>query len=166
MAENSSRPREFTLRFLTNATNMNLLGMVHGGEVMKWIDEAAYTCAAGWCGLSCVTVYVGGIRFYKPVHVGDLVEVRARLIHTGNTSMHIAVDVRAGDPRNQERVQTTHCVIIFVALDENGQPTPVPHWEPQTETDRAMQSYALRLMALRRGIEEEMKPHFQDSPVG
>jgi len=154
-----TRQHETTLRFLASPQDANFFGNVHGGNVMKWIDEAAYTCAVGWSGLSCVTVYVGGIRFYRPIHIGDLVETRARLIYTGNTSMHIAVDVQAGDPRQSVRQQTTHCVIVFVALDVNGSPVPVPAWTPQTLEESAMHRYAIKLMELRKSAEDEIRPY-------
>lgn len=159
MSEPFVSQREVTLRFLTQAIEVNFIGNIHGGAVMKWIDEAGYACAAGWCGRDAVTVYVGGIRFYQPIHAGNLVEVRARLIYTGNTSMHIAVDVSAGDPRSRKFVNTTHCIIVYVAIDENGKPTTVPKWQPQTSEDRELEAYALRLMELRKGIEAEMQPH-------
>lgn len=161
MIENFVPQREITLRFLTQVGETNFLGNIHGGAVMKWIDEAAYACAAGWCGGDCVTVYVGGIRFYKPIHVGNIVEVRAKLIYTGNTSMHIAVDVSAGDPRTHQMRKTTHCIIVYVAIDEAGQPIPVTKWVPQTETDRGLEAYALHLMTLRKGIEAEMEQHMR-----
>ncbi|MBA3532678.1 MAG: acyl-CoA thioesterase [Ardenticatenales bacterium] len=151
--------REITLRFLAEPMDVNFGGKVHGGTVMKWIDQAGYTCAVGWSGRYCVTVYVGGIRFYQPVLIGNLVEVRARVIYTGTTSMHIAVDVSAGDPKEGLYRKTTHCIIIFVAVDDQGTPTPVPHWEPLTDEDQALQAYAVKLMELRRGIEEEMGPY-------
>jgi acyl-CoA hydrolase len=153
--------REVTLRFLAEPTEVNFGGKVHGGAVMKWIDQAGYTCAVGWSGQYCVTVYVGGIRFYQPILIGDLVEVHARLIYTGTTSMHIAVDVRAGDPKTRLTRQTTHCIIIFVAVDDQGKPAPVPSWQPQTEADRAMENYAQKLMALRKEIEEEMSRYLE-----
>ncbi len=157
MGSSLGRQREVTLRFLAAPTDMNIAGKVHGGAVMKWIDEAAYACGAAWCGMPCVTVYVSGIRFYKPVAIGNLVEVHAKLIYTGHTSMHIAVDVCSADPRTQDYSQTTHCIIVFVALDSAGRPAAVPRWEPETEADRALQEYARRLMELRQGIEEEMR---------
>jgi acyl-CoA hydrolase len=159
MDEKASAQHEVTLRFLTQAIEVNFLGNIHGGAVMKWIDEAGYICAAGWCGRDAVTVYVGGIRFYQPIHAGDLVEVHARLIYTGNTSMHIAVDVSAGDPRSRSFRRTTHCIIVYVAIDENGKPISVPKWQPATEEDRELEAYALRLMDLRKGIEAEMQAH-------
>src|SRR5690349_1533560 len=141
--------REITLRFLAEPTDVNFGGKVHGGAVMKWIDQAAYACAAGWSASYCVTVYVGGIRFYKPVLIGQVVEVRAQLIHTGTTSMHIAVDVYSRDPKASQLDKTTHCIIIFVAVDADGRPVPVRPWEPETDEDRRLQQYALRLMELR-----------------
>jgi acyl-CoA hydrolase len=159
MSKHPSLRREASLRFLAQPTDINLGGNVHGGIVMKWIDEAAYVCAAGWCSCTCVTVYVGGIRFYKPVHIGDVVDVSARLIYTGTTSMHIAVDVSTRDPRHQEWTQTTHCIIVYVAIDDDGKPVPVPAWEPKTKEDTALRDYAVRLMNLRKGVEEEMQPY-------
>ena len=113
------RHRELTLRFLAQPSDVNFGGKVHGGSVMKWIDQAGYACAVGWSGRYCVTVYVGGIRFYKPILMGSLVEVRARVIFTGKTSMHVAVDVSAGDPKDGEFHKTTHCVIVFVAVNDH-----------------------------------------------
>lgn len=159
-----NQQREITLRFVAEPTDMNVYGKVHGGAVMKWIDQAGYACAVGWSGCPCVTVYVGGIRFYKPILIGNVVEVRARLIYTGTTSMHIAIDVSSGDLKKQERVQTTHCVIVFVALDGNGQPVKVPAWEPRTKEDRALQKYASRLMELGKKLEDETRPYLQRTP--
>lgn len=148
--------REVTLRFLAEPTDVNFGGKVHGGAVMKWIDQAAYVCAAGWCGQYCVTVYVGGIRFYRPIHIGNLVEVKAKLIHTGKTSMHVSVDVSAGETINRKFGKTTHCIIIFVAVDKDGRPVPVKSWAPVTQEDVALEQYAVKLMDLRKGIEAEM----------
>jgi acyl-CoA hydrolase len=148
-----------TLRFLAQPSDVNFGGKVHGGAVMKWIDQAGYACAANWSGQYCVTVYVGGIRFYKPIAIGDLVEINAGVIYTGNTSMHISIDVFAGNPRQAEKVKTTHCVMVFAAVDDAGKTVPVPKWTPRTPEEQHMQEYARRLMDLRKDIEEEMKPY-------
>lgn len=151
-----TRQREVTLRFLAEPTDINFGGKAHGGAVMKWIDQAGYACAVGWSGQYCVTVYVGGIRFTKPILIGHLVEVQAKVIYTGRTSLHVAVDVRSGDPRDGGFTDTTHCIIVFVAVDEAGSPVQVTPWTPETEDDVALEHYAKRLMELRKGIEEEM----------
>ena len=128
---------------------------------MKWIDQAGYTAATGWCGQYCVTVYVGGIRFFQPIRIGELVEVTARVILTGTTSMHLAVDVSAADPKTRAFRKTTHCIVIFVAVDAEGRPMPVPAWTPATAEDENLADYARRLKALRAGIEEEMSRFFR-----
>jgi acyl-CoA hydrolase len=154
-----------TLSFLSEPTDVNFGGKVHGGMVMKWIDQVGYTCAVNWSGHYCVTVYVGGIRFFHPIRIGHIVEAQARLIHTGRTSMHIAVDISAQDPRTNDRVKTTHCIIVFVAMDDSGSPLPVKEWVPATEGDKALQHYAVRLMELRKNIDEAMRP-FMDVTGG
>ena len=153
----SQKDREIVLRFLAEPTDINFGGKVHGGAVMKWIDQAGYACAVGWSGQYCVTVYVGAIRFYRPVLIGNVVEVSARLVYTGTTSMHVAVEVSAGDPKVGRYTKTTHCMIVFVALDDQGRPVEVERWRPETEEDAALEQYAKRLTELRRGIEDEEK---------
>ena len=150
------RQRSVTFRFLAEPSDVNLYGKVHGGSVMKWIDHAGYAAAVGWSGQFCVTVYVGGIQFYQPISIGHLVEVHARVIHTGRTSMHIAVEVRAADPRVGVFSRTTQCIVVFVAVDAQTKPIEVPKWTPQSDEDLAYERYALRFMELRKSLEEEL----------
>jgi acyl-CoA hydrolase len=156
------RQRAVTLRFLAEPADVNFGGKVHGGAVMKWIDQAGYTCAAGWTGSYCVTVYLGGLHFLGPVRVGELVELRALVIRTGRTSLDIAIDVYAGDPISPARRRTGHCVIVFVALDADGRPTAVPPWRAESEIDRALEGYAARLGVLRKQMDVEMEGHLAD----
>jgi acyl-CoA hydrolase len=131
-------PPSITLRFLAEPSTVNFGGKVHGGTVMKWIDEAGYACATGWAKRYCVTVYVSGIRFHRPVRIGELVEVEATLASTGRTSMVIAVEVRSGDIKTGELHRTTECLIVFAGVDETGQPVPVDTWTPQTPEEIAL----------------------------
>jgi len=153
-----SKPqRDITLRFLAEPQDVNFGGKVHGGAVMKWIDLAAYACAAGWSGKYCVTAYAGGIRFVAPIHVGSLVEVEAKVIYTGTSSMHIALEVVACDPKSLNRRLTTHCIVIMVAMDENGQKVEIPTWTPKTNQDKQQHQTAIKLMEMRKTIGEEME---------
>ena len=149
--------RDITLRFLAEPQDVNFGGKVHGGAVMKWIDLAAYACSAGWSGRYCVTAYAGGIRFIAPIHVGSLVEVEAKVILTGNSSMHIAIEVNACDPKSLNRRLTTHCIVIMVAVDEHGQKISIPTWVPESEEDKKQHATAVKLMDIRRTIGEEME---------
>jgi acyl-CoA hydrolase len=156
----SGEQRELAFRFLAEPTDVNFGGKVHGGAVMKWIDQAGYAAAVGWSGHYSVTVAVGGIRFVAPIHIGDLVTVAAKLVHTGTTSMHFAIDVRARDLKQGDERLCTHCVIVFVAMDD-GQPVAVPGWQPQDDEDRRLAEYALKVMELGKGIEETVA-HYRD----
>ena len=160
----SGRQRQSNMRFLAEPADVNFGGKVHGGQVMKWIDQAGYAAAVGWSGHYSVTVAVGGIRFVAPIRIGDLVSVEATLIHTGTTSMHFAVDVRARDLRADETDARlcTHCVIVFVALDApEGTPMPVPPWQPQSQEDRELAEYALQVMALGKNVEQTVARYRQ-----
>jgi acyl-CoA hydrolase len=144
---------EVTFRFLAHPTDVNFGGKVHGGMVMKWIDQAGYACAVGWSGAYCVTASVSGIQFVAPILISDLVSVRAHLIHTGTSSMHLAVDVLARDLRKGEQRLATSCVMVFVALDSpDGKPTPVPRWEPRDDNERRLQAQAEKLLELSKGM--------------
>jgi acyl-CoA hydrolase len=152
--------KSLELRFLAEPMDVNFGGKVHGGMVMKWIDQGGFACAVNWCGGYAVTVYVGGIRFFKPIHIGNLVEVRSKLIHTGKTSMHIAVDVYSKKPEDKDYVHNTHCIIIFVGVDKDNKPVQVPNFEPETDEEVKLQLYAIKLMELRKNIEEEMQSFY------
>ena len=124
-------------RFLAEPTDVNFGGKVHGGVVMKWIDQAGYACAAGWS--------------------GQIVEVEAKIAHTGSTSMQIFIQVRCGDPKTQNMVETNHCVISFVAMDETGYPVEVPAFKAQTEEDIKLENYAIKMKQI--AIETENLLH-------
>jgi acyl-CoA hydrolase len=166
----SGHQRELEFRFLAEPADVNYGGKVHGGVVMKWIDQVGYAAAVGWSGKYSVTVAVGGIRFVAPVRISDVVTVSAKLVHTGTSSMHFAVDVTARDPGldggdGSERL-CTHCVIVFVALDGvEGKPTPVPAWTPHSDDDRRLAEYALQVMALSKGIEQTVA-RYRDPEAG
>lgn len=153
----AGKDREVTFRFLAEPGDVNFGGKVHGGAVMRWIDQAGYACASAWSGRYCVTVYVGGIQFQRPISIGQLVEVSARVVKTGSTSMHVAVDVQARDVTGEVFERTTHCLMVFVAVDANRQPVAVPVFVPETETERQLQAYAERILTMRQEIEAERK---------
>jgi 4-hydroxybenzoyl-CoA thioesterase len=138
-----------SLRFLAAPTDVNWGGKTHGGTVMRWIDEAAYVCAAGWSKSKCVTAYSGRIRFYRPIPIGHLVQLDARLVHTGRTSMHVSVHVKTADPSAPQLLLSTHCLTILVAVGDLGRPVPVRRWEPQLPEDRWLDEHAQQLMVLR-----------------
>ncbi|MDF0719593.1 acyl-CoA thioesterase [Kaistella sp. PBT33-4] len=148
----------YQFQFISEPSDVNHVGNVHGGSVMKWIDQAGYACATTWSSNYSVTVYVGGIRFYEPIKICEIVQVEAQVIYTGTSSMHISINVFSRNLKQPDFDKKTHCIIVFVAVDENGKKLPVPKWIPETEKEKQNEAYAIRLMQLREKLEDEMKP--------
>jgi acyl-CoA hydrolase len=155
---------KLTFQFISEPMDVNFGGNVHGGAVMKWMDQAAYACATSWAGGYCVTVYVGGIRFYSPIKIGELVKIDAKVLYTGETSIHIGLDVHSRNPIADDFHMTTHCIMVFVSVDVNGKGTKVNKWIPVTEEEIHLELYAKRLMELRKDIEKEMLPFIKHHP--
>ena len=142
--------RSVTLRFLAAPMDANVRGYVGGGKILEWIDKAGYACAAAWTGQYCVTGYVGNIHFAKTVTVGDLVEVEARVVFTGRTSLQVVCTVTSHNPRTGARTTNTQCLLVFVAMDADGRPTPVPPFEPRDEWEREEHARAQVLTGVRK----------------
>lgn len=146
---------ETTFRFLAEPTDVNFGGKVHGGMVMKWIDQVSYACAAQWSKRYCVTVSANGIRFIRPVLVGQMVTITARIVHTGKTSIHIYVMVMAGDPKEEKTVVTNRCFITFMAVDESGYSVKVPSFVAETEEDKKLEMVAIHGKEFAKKLDED-----------
>lgn len=122
-----------------NASDANHFGNVHGGQVMKLVDEIAYVCAARYCGGVAVTAAVDRIDFHEPIHVGELLHLTARVVYVGRTSMEIEVTLHAEEVTTGARRHTNTCQLTFVALEnvQNGRPRPVPRLVCRTRDDKA-----------------------------
>lgn len=148
--------RSVTLRFLAAPMDANVRGYVGGGKILEWIDKAAYACAVSWSGHYCVTAYVGNIHFARTVDVGDMVEVEARVVYTGRTSLQVVCTVLSYNPRSGERVTNTQCLLVFVAMDADGRPTAVPPFTPEDDWEREEYERAKVLTAVRQEVEAAM----------
>ena len=113
-------------------THANIAGIVHGGEVMKLVDTAAGIAAIKHAGGMCVTVSIDEMSFLHPVHVGDLVTVRASVNDVGTTSLEVGVRVEVENVMTGERRHTSSAYLVFVALDDEGKPRPIPPLETET----------------------------------
>ncbi len=114
----------------------NNLGNVHGGVVMKLIDEAGGLCAARHARRPTVTVAVDSMMFLEPVHIGDLVTFNAHLTFVGRTSMEVEVCVEAEEILTGKRRLTNTAYVVYVALGQDGRPVEVPSLILETEDQR------------------------------
>jgi uncharacterized protein (TIGR00369 family) len=132
----------------------NFMGVIHGGVVMKLIDETAGACAHRFARARVVTAAIDRIDFHYPVHVGNLVTFRATVNHAGRTSMEIGVRVEAEDLDTGDVTHTNSAYLVFVALDDEGSPTPVPPLVPETDEEQRRWAAAEARRAARRRLRE------------
>ena len=114
----------------------NLHGNVHGGVIMKLADEAGALCAIRHANRPAVTVAIDSMTFLSPVHVGDVLALKASLNYVGRTSMEVGVKVIAENPLTGEKTHTNSAYAVYVALDPAGKPIEVPALELSTDEDK------------------------------
>lgn len=114
----------------------NNLGNVHGGWIMKLVDEAGALACMRHAQRRVVTVALDSMVFRKPIKIGDLVMLTAEVTYVGRTSLEAEVLVHAENPISGERIETNTAYLVYVALDDRGQPTAVPPIFAETEAER------------------------------
>ena len=112
----------------------NFAGNIHGGHILRLVDQIAYACATQYAGTYCVTVSVDRVSFKVPVRVGDLLTLHARVNFTGRSSMEIGVRIEARDLTTRTSRHTNSCFVTMVAVHE-GKTVAVPPLICETETD-------------------------------
>jgi uncharacterized protein (TIGR00369 family) len=127
------RASRVTLSQLMHLEHANLLGNVHGGWIMKLVDEAGALACMRHAQKKVVTVAIDSMTFRQPIRIGDLIILNAEVTYTGRTSMEVEVQVSAENPITGRRIPTNTAYLVYVALDNEGNPTAVPPL--QTETD-------------------------------
>ncbi len=137
----------------------NLMGSVHGGWIMKLVDEAGALSAMRHAQSQVVTVAIDQMSFHSAIRIGDLVTLEAEVTYVGNSSLETRVQVNAEDPRTGHRTHTNTAYLVYVALDSSGEPIRVPRLQAETEAekrrmDRGEERQANRLARMRSEAED------------
>ena len=115
----------------------NVLGNVHGGELMGMMDRVAAVSAIRHAQVPCVTVSVDRVHFREPIHVGELVTMYASVNYAHRTSIEVGIRVEAENVLTGVRRHTNSCYLTYVAIDQAGRPVAVPPVLPETDEERA-----------------------------
>jgi acyl-CoA hydrolase len=150
----SDELHRLSMTILMTPDMSNFAGNVHGGLLLKYLDQVAYTCATRWARAYAVTLSVDQVVFREPIHVGELVTFQASVNRTGRTSMEIGVRVTTQDLVRQVVRHTNSCYFTMVAIGPDGRPVAVPAWQPRTADERRRHEAADRRRELRRHIEQ------------
>jgi len=132
----STRASQVTLTQLMLPHHANALGHVHGGVIMKMVDETAAISAMRHAQRPCVTVAIDSMTFKQPVQVGALLSCTARVNYVGRSSLEVGVKVSAENPITGETTHTNSAYLVFVALGEDDRPTGVPELTLETDDDK------------------------------
>lgn len=138
-----------TISQLMHPEHANLLGNVHGGWIMKLVDEAGALACMRHAQKKVVTVAIDSMTFRQPIKIGDLVILNAEVTYTGHTSMEAEVHVVAENPITGEQTHTNTAYLVYVALDNEGHPTTVPVLLLETDEERARMEQAKKRQAHR-----------------
>ncbi|STZ75638.1 acyl-CoA thioesterase [Bergeriella denitrificans] len=139
---------ELQMSVLMTPDMANFSGNVHGGDLLKLLDQVAYACASRYSGYYCVTLSVDQVTFKEPIHVGELVTFFASVNMVGRTSMEVGIRVEAQNIRDRTTRHTNSCYFTMVAMDE-GKPAAVPPLHISNEVQRCRQEAAQQRKALR-----------------
>ena len=121
-----------------------------GGQLMSWIDVVGAVAAQRFTGTAVTTVCVDHLTFLKPAFLGDTVVQKAYVTWTGRTSLEVRVDTYIENLSGEQEL-TNQAYLVFVALDENDRPTPVPTFVPETEEEKAEYEAAVERRRIRLG---------------
>ena len=130
------RASHITLSQLMQPQHANLLGNVHGGWIMKLVDEAGALASMRHAQRKVVTVAIDSMTFRQPIRIGDLIILNAEVTYTGRTSLEAEVQVLAENPITGEQTHTNTAFLFYVSLDDDGKPTVVPALSPETEAEK------------------------------
>ena len=146
---------QLMMTVLMTPDTANFSGKVHGGSILKLLDQVAFACASRYAGRYVVTLSVDQVMFRQPIHVGELVTFLASINLTGNTSMEVGIKVIAEDIRGKVVRHVNSCFFTMIAIDDEGKPVKVPELTPATGDERRRLAAAQLRRSMRREMEQK-----------
>jgi len=146
----ATQEKSLTMSVLMTPDMANFSGHVHGGSLLKLLDQVAYSCAAKYCKQYVVTAALDQVFFKQQVNVGELVTFYAHVNYVGHSSMEVGVKVVAENLRTDDKRHTTSCYFTMVAMDDTGKPTQVPRLEVETDDEKRYYAEALLRKQMRQ----------------
>lgn len=147
---------QLSMTVLMSPDMANFSGNVHGGAILKLLDQVAYSCASRYSGCYTVTLSVDQVMFLQPIHVGELVTFLASVNYTGSSSMEVGIKVVAEEIRSQVVRHVNSCFFTMVAVGDDGKPKAVPPLEPGTPDEKRRHAAA----SLRKTMRQEMEQRY------
>jgi len=157
---------QLTMTVLMTPDTANFAGNVHGGTILRLLDQVAYACASRYAGRYVVTLSVDQVMFRQPVYVGELVTFLASVNHTGSSSMEVGIKVLAEEIRTQKVRHVNSCFFTMVAVDDDRKPVPVPPLHPQSADEQRRDAAARLRKQLRQEVDQRSRALHNASEPG
>jgi acyl-CoA hydrolase len=154
---------ELTMTVLMTPDMANFAGNVHGGTILKLLDQVAYACASRYAGRYVVTLSVDQVTFREPIHVGELVSFLASVNYTGTTSMEVGIKVVTENIQRQSVRHANSCFFTMVAVDDDRKPVSVPPLVPATPDQQRRHDAAKVRRQLRQEFDARIRATRQGS---
>ena len=156
---------QLTMTVLMTPDMANFAGNVHGGTILKFLDQVAYACASRYAGRYVVTLSVDQVVFLQPIHVGELITFLASVNHTGTSSMEIGIKVVTENIRTKQVRHANSCFFTMVAMDDDHKPVAVPPLQPSTPDERRRYAKAEMRKQLRHEFQEKARSIREADPL-
>ncbi|PAF47864.1 acyl-CoA thioesterase [Helicobacter sp. 12S02634-8] len=134
--------KSLTMSVLVTPSMSNFSGVMHGGELLKMLDQVAYACATRYCGVGVVTLSVDNVIFKHPIPIGSLITFLASVNYTGRTSCEVGIKVISENIKDKYVTHCNSCYFTMVAL-QDGKTIPIPQLEPKTPAEKRRYQKAL-----------------------
>ena len=138
MSEKNTQEKSLFMTRLMTPDMSNFSGKVHGGTILKLLDEAAFTCASRYCKTYVVTKSLDQVVFKNPIAVGDLITFKCNINYVGKTSMEVGVRVEGEKIKDKTEYHAISSYFTMVSVDEDGKPMKVPRLIIESETEEKL----------------------------
>ena len=157
MSEKNTQEKSLFMTRLMTPDMSNFSGKVHGGTILKLLDEAAFTCASRYCKTYVVTKSLDQVVFKNPIAVGDLITFKCNINYVGKTSMEVGVRIEGEKIKDKTEYHAISSYFTMVSVDEDGKPMEVPRLIIESETEEKLFKAGEMRCAMRREIQERNK---------
>jgi len=160
----SKQEKSLHMTILMTPDMANFSGNVHGGAILKLLDQVAFACAARYCKSYVVTLSLDQVTFNQPIEVGELVSFRAHVNYVGNSSLEVGVKVFAENLETKHKRHTNSCYFTMVAMGKDGKSIKAPKLEITNEFEQKLFEAAMMRKELRMELNKRNKELTADIP--
>ncbi len=154
MTETAKQEKKLFMTRLMTPDMSNFSGKVHGGTILKLLDEAAFSCASRYCKTYVVTASLDQVMFKIPITVGDLVTFKCNINYVGRSSMEVGIRVEGEKIREKTIYHAISCYFTMVSVNEDGVPQEVPRLKLESETEEKLFKAGKMRCEMRKEIQE------------